>query len=180
MKTSGGQSLRLLVSIVLIMIIVTIAIFVLPRIVSCLLPFLLAWIVSLVIKPLVNGFEKIHLNRRISVIISMLLVICAICGVLYALSGVVIREVKDAVELFSHTKDGIPLFVWDVLDVLPGALRNSVVNMLQSMDTDYSSLFTSALQSFLPRLGGFASGCVCIYGCVYSGGLLYELRAQRP
>jgi len=156
MKTSAKDPFKTLVKILLIMLVVIIAVFVLPKVVSCIMPFFLAWIVSMVIKPIVKFFEKLHLNRRISVILSMLLVICLIFGLVYVVSGIVIREVTDAVELLGQTRDGIPLFLWDVIDVLPGVVQNAVIKIIKGFGTDWPSMASTAVKSFLPQIGGFA------------------------
>lgn len=156
METKTDTSIKALIKAVLVMAIVIISIIVLPTIVSCMLPFFLAWLMSHAIKPIIALFEKVHINRRIAVVVSMLLVVSIAGGVIYGVSTVIVKEAKDVAQLFKDTKDGIPLFVWDVLDALPGGLKNIGLEMVTSIRDNSTGIASSAFQSVLPRIGGFA------------------------
>ncbi len=156
MNTTSKDSVKTLTTIVLFMLIAIIAIFVLPKIVSCLMPFFIAWVVSLIIKPIVNLLVGLKFNRRLAVIISMLLAISLIFGVLYGASTIVVKEIKDIAELFSHTRGRIPLFIWDILNILPRSIRSGAIDVLNSLIGDSGEIITSAMRSFLPQISGFA------------------------
>ncbi len=156
MSTQKKDSLKSLLKIVLVMLVIIIATFALPKIVSCILPFVFAWVVSLIIKPVIKLLEKMHINRRIAVIISMLLVIFVMASVLYGISVVAIREIKEVAKMFKDTHNGIPVFVWDVIDVLPKTMQSITVKTIDSFIKDSSGLISSAVQSVLPQIGGMA------------------------
>jgi len=143
---------RLLYAILAVIVII----FVLPKAVSCILPFLFAWIIALLIKPVVKLFEKLHINRRFAVIIAMLLVLGIICGVLYGVSAVLVREIKTFSDMFADTKDGIPMFMWDIINALPKGIRASVSEVVRASYLDIPELIYPALKTALPKLGGAA------------------------
>lgn len=156
MSRINKDPLNSLVKLVYIILAIVLVIFVLPRAVSCLLPFLIAWIISLIIKPVADLFQKFRINRTISVIVSMLLVLAVICMVIYSLSAVVIREIRTFTEMFSNLRDGIPVFVWDFIDVLPEAFRSKAAEIASDTFADFGELILPALKTALPKLGGAA------------------------
>ena len=136
--------------------ITTLVIFVLPKAVSCLLPFIIAWVISLIIKPVSALFQKLRINRTVSVLLAMLLVLAVICGILYSVSAAVIREIKTFSEMFSDTKDGIPVFVWDFINILPEGIRAQAIEIASSSFEDIPDLIYPAIKTALPKLGGAA------------------------
>jgi sporulation integral membrane protein YtvI len=156
MKTLKKDPAKSLVRLVYALLIILILLFALPKIIPCILPFFFAWIVSLIIRPLVNLMEKAHINKRIAVIVSMLLVVSVLAGLIYWLSGIVIDEVKTVVGMFKDTKDGIPMFAWDLIESLPSSLREYAINLTEFIGKDASSVLMPALKSALPKLGGAA------------------------
>ena len=130
--------------------------FVLPKVVPCLLPFFFAWIISLIIKPFVSFFERLKIHKRIAVILSMFLVLGILSAVIYYLSKLVVAEVRDFVEMFSDTKDGIPVFVWEFIESLPKSLQSSAHGFLEKYKGNTGELVMPAISTALPKLGGIA------------------------
>ncbi len=156
MKILKKDPTKSLVRLVYALLIIVIILFALPKIIPCILPFFFAWIVSLIIKPMVRAMEKAHINKRIAVIVSMLLVVSVLAGVIYWLSGIIISEVKTVIEMFKDTKDGIPMFAWDLINSLPKSIREYAINLTEIIGEDALSVFMPALKSALPKLGGAA------------------------
>lgn len=150
------EPLQSLVKLIYVILAVVLVIFVLPKAVSCLLPFIIAWVISLIIKPVSALFQKMRIHRTLSVLLAMLLVLAVICGILYSVSAAVIREIKTFSAMFSDTKDGIPVFVWDFINILPEGIRASAVEIASSSFEDLPDLIYPAIKTALPKLGGAA------------------------
>lgn len=145
-----------LVKLIYVILAVVLVIFVLPKAVSCLLPFIIAWVISLIIKPVCALFQKLRINRTLSVLLAMLLVLAVICGILYWVSASVIREIKTFSDMFSDTKDGIPVFVWDFVNILPDGIRARTIEMASSLFEDIPDLIYPAIKTAISKLGGAA------------------------
>jgi len=151
-KDPIASLVRLLYAILAIIIVI----FVFPKAVPCILPFFFAWIITLIIKPVSGLLEKLGIGRRISVVLSMLMVLGVLCGVLYLLSSAVIKEIRTVAEMFSDTRDGIPVFLWDIVESLPKNMQGVAQQLLGTMRADISEILYPAIQSALPKLGGAA------------------------
>ncbi len=145
-----------LVRLLYVSIAVLAVVFVLPKAVSCVLPFLFAWIIALIIKPLVALFQKFRIHKRISVILSMLLVLALLYGVLHFVSGIVVRELRTFAQMLGNTRQGIPVFMWNFIDSLPQGLQSSVVEFLKNYDINASEIVPSAINTALSTIGGAA------------------------
>ncbi len=154
MKIPAKDSLSSLVKLLYAIFAIIVIIFVLPKAVSCLLPFFFAWIISMIIKPLSLVLERIVVNKRVSVLVSMLIVLGIMFVVLYNLSKAIVEEIQVIYEMLSDTKDGIPVFIWDILESLPRNLRNTLTDVFA--DSDMKEIAYPAIQSALPKIGGAA------------------------
>lgn len=155
MKIPAKDSLSSLVKLLYAIFAIVAIIFVLPKAVSCLLPFFFAWIISMIIKPLSSVLEKIVHNKRVSVLVSMLVVLGIIFVVLYNLSKAIVDEIQVIYEMFSDTKDGIPVFIWDILESLPRNLKDTLTTAV--VNSDIKEIAYPAIQSALPKIGGAAT-----------------------
>ncbi len=155
MKIPAKDSLSSLVKLLYAIFAIVVIIFVLPKAVSCLLPFFFAWIISMIIKPLSTVLEKIVHNKRVSVLVSMLVVLGIIFVVLYNLSKAIVDEIQVIYEMFSDTKDGIPVFIWDILESLPRNLKDTLTTAV--VNSDMKEIAYPAIQSALPKIGGAAT-----------------------
>ena len=155
MEIPAKDSLSSLVKLLYAIFAIVVIIFVLPKAVSCLLPFFFAWIISMIIKPLSTVLEKIVRNKRVSVLVSMLVVLGIIFVVLYNLSKAIVDEIQVIYEMFSDTKDGIPVFIWDILESLPRNLKDTLTTAV--VNSDIKEIAYPAIQSALPKIGGAAT-----------------------
>ena len=156
MNVSESRYIEKLVKLLYAAFAVLAVMFVLPRIVPCLLPFFFAWIIALIIKPFVSFFESLRVNKRIAVILSMLVVLGLLSAVLYFVSKAAVNEVRIFAGMLGNTKDGIPLFVWDVIDSLPKHIQKVVADFLENYDMSATELVMPAITTALPKLGGVA------------------------
>lgn len=163
MNTSESKPLEKLVRLLYVSMAVLAVIFVLPKAVGCLLPFFFAWIIALIIKPFVNLFERLHINKRIAVILSMLLVLFVLSGVVYFVSKAAVGEIRTFAQMLGDTRDGIPMFVWDVVNALPKGFQNVIMEFIESSDINFSELVLPAITSALPKLGGAAGKLPSIF-----------------
>ena len=156
MKILKKDPTKSLIKLVYALLVTVIIIFALPKVISCILPFALAWIVSLIIKPLSCLLERAHIQRRIAVIISMLLVVGILALVIYGLSSVLVSELKTVADMFKDTKDGLPVFVWDMIDTLPKAVRGYAVRFADALGKDTAGILMPAIKSAVSKIGGAA------------------------
>lgn len=192
MKIMSKDPSKSLIRLVYAMLVIMIIIFVLPKAVSCVLPFFFAWIISLIIKPVVKILETARVPKRLAVIVAMLVVVGVLFGVLYWVSSAVVGEVKTVIQMFKDTKDGIPLFAWDIIDTLPKGLRSGAVEIVEYIQSDAQGILLPAIQSALPKLGGAAGKLpgVLVFTIVFilaiyffsydSAGFKEELKKYAP
>lgn len=145
-----------LVRLIYALLIILAVMLVLPKAVTCFLPFFLAWIISLIIRPFADLLEKFHIHKRIGVLVSMLLVLAGLCLVMYFVSKAVINEVRTFSQMLSDTRDGLPVFIWDIIDAFPSKIRELVLPFVRGSGFEVEDLIFPALKSALPKLGGFA------------------------
>ncbi len=156
MSVNGTDSLKSLIKLVLIFVVIGILIFALPKLISCLIPFFLAWVVSIILKPLIKLLEKVKINRRIAVAFSILIAVGALGGIVYAVYCVALSEIKDIIALFDDTKDGLPVFLWNIIDELPQKIGNMAERFFVSFASKGEGFAVTTIQSVLPKIGGFA------------------------
>ena len=129
-----------------------------PRVLSLLLPFVVAYVISLIASPLTHVFEKIHLPSPISAIISILVVAAALFGVSALLIDKIISEVYDyslhlpeiydsVANAFSHLK----IAAVDIFALLPGDFSavdfSDIAHSLQDALSGMSSSIVEAISS---------------------------------
>ncbi|MBO5008803.1 MAG: sporulation integral membrane protein YtvI [Clostridia bacterium] len=156
MNIIGKDPAKSLITLAYTILVIMVVLFVLPKAVSCILPFFFAWVISLIIKPVASLLRKLHIPGRLAVIISMLVVVGILCGVIYGISGVLVNEIKTVVNMFKDTRDGLPVFVWEFIEVLPGGLQSGAVKLVEYIRSDAQGLLMPAIKTALPKLGGAA------------------------
>jgi len=131
--------------------------FVVPRIITYLLPFIFAFIITRIINPIVKVLEKVHIHRRIAVIASMLFVITLLGTILYFLSVALVNELKTMLSFLQETnEDGIPVFVLDFIEILPGNLKNMAFSAIKNSEGNLSEFVFPSIKSAISGIGGAA------------------------
>lgn len=148
--------IKTLITIAYIAVAVLFVVFILPKAVTYFLPFILAWIISLIIKPIVRLLEKIHFSKRIAVISSMLIVIALLGYILFYLSAAVVNELQTIVNMLRQTSDGMPVFIKNILNSLPSGLRSFAFEFAERTEGDIIDFLYLAAQSALSKAGGAA------------------------
>ena len=131
--------------------------YVAPRVITWFLPFIVAWIISLIINPIVTLMQKIHIHRRIAVIVSMLLVIALISAAFYFVLVSLAGELSIAVELIQETSEnGMPSFVLDIINKLPGDMKNFAMKLAERTEGDIVDFVYPAIKTTLSKMGNVA------------------------
>lgn len=131
--------------------------YVAPKIITYFLPFMIAWLMSAIIRPVVNFLERLHIHRRLSVIVSMLFVMGILSAAVYYLSVSLIDELQSIVKLIQKTaEDGMPVFVKDLINLLPGSLKNFAMEIAERTEGDIVDFIYPAAKSALSGIGGAA------------------------
>lgn len=129
-----------------------------PKILSLLLPFVIAYIISLIASPLTLVFEKIKLPRALSAIIAILFVAAALFGVSSLIVSKLIGELYDfsvhLPELISSiegTLSSLRIAAVDIFALLPDIIQSfdapSVLNSLKDSLSTLSSSIVEAISS---------------------------------
>lgn len=132
-----------------------------PEILTLLLPFVVAYIISFVASPLIRLFEKIKLPGAFSAIISIALVAAGLGGVSFLALNKLISEIYDfsvhIPEIFRSVTDTLSqlrLVAIDVFDLLPDELAPYIqagVESLQDALSSFSSAVVESISSFTIR-----------------------------
>lgn len=140
-----------------------------PRILSLLLPFVVAYVISLIASPLTHVFEKIHLPSPISAIISILVVAAALFGVSALLIDKIISEVYDyslhLPEIYDSVEIALSqlrLAAEDIFSLLPGdftaidmtGIANSLKDALLGMSSSIMETISSATINVVKHIPG--------------------------
>lgn len=149
--------LKGLITIAYIALVFLFLAYVAPKLVTYFLPFMAAWLISLVIKPIANSLEKVHVHRRIGVIVGMLLVIGVAGGIMFFLVSSLIDELQSVMKLILKTSsDGMPVFVKDIINILPGSLKTFALDIAERTEGDFADFIYPTVKSALSKAGGAA------------------------
>ncbi len=129
-----------------------------PRLLSLLLPFVVAYIISLIASPLTHIFEKIHLPSALSAIISILVVAAALFGASALVIDKILSEVYDfslnLPELYSsvaNTLSSLKIAAVDIFELLPGDFTavdmSSIAESLRESLAGVSQTIVEAISS---------------------------------
>lgn len=117
-----------------------------PKLLSLLLPFVIAYVISLIASPLTHFFEKIRLPAAISAIISILVVAAALFGVSALIIDKIISEVydfslhlPDIYASVTNTLANLKIVALDIFNLLPEIDFSQVFDSLQSALSNLSS-----------------------------------------
>ena len=170
--------LKGLITIAYIALVFLFLAYVAPKLVTYFLPFMAAWLISLVIKPIANSLEKVHVHRRIGVIVGMLLVIGVAGGIMFFLVSSLIDELQSVMKLILKTSsDGMPVFVKDIINILPGSLKTFALDIAERTEGDFGFYIPHGkVCAFQGRgCGRQAAVGICVRYCAGSCNVLYEL-----
>lgn len=88
------------VNLILAIVIVIVCIYIAPKIILLLMPFILGWFLAALANPLVRFFEeKMRLKRKAGSAVVIILVISVICCLFYALGHRLLREVLELLKI---------------------------------------------------------------------------------
>lgn len=131
------------------------AIFVLPPLLRFFAPLVVAWIVAMIANPVVHFLEKrIRIMRKHGTALIIVLVLLAICGILYGIAAVMVSQVSSLME-------ELPTVYASVVDNL-----NEILQWLHSryhvIPTDVQGIFDSGEKNpqdyILTALNGMLEG----------------------
>ncbi len=124
-----------------------------PKLLSLLLPFVVAYVISLIASPLTHVFEKIHLPSALSAIISILVVAAALFGASALIIDKIVSEVYD-----------YSLHLPDIYASAANALSNlkiAAVDIFELLPGDFSGVdISSVAESFKDSLAGVSQTIV--------------------
>ncbi len=160
--------LRVLTNLAIVLVSILFIIFVLPKIITFFVPFVIAAVIAIIANPIVRFFKfKLKISRKITSVVIIILVLAAIVGVIYGLGALAFHEihrlVQDKDAIISYIENGYV----DLLSRLSGviaALPEGIRKALPTDSTEIGEWFGKLFESFkLPTLataGNYASNVV--------------------
>lgn len=151
MPDSSKRVLMLIIKTLLI----AVGIFLLVKLVGYAVPFLIAFVLSSLIEPLVRAMKKwLKLPRKIGSFISILLVLGTIGTLLAFLINRLITEVKNVYEMISSTSDSIAIS----FEQLVAKISNFYIQLPVEVSDAVDKLIADLGQSLQNLLGPIAKG----------------------
>lgn len=148
---------RVLITIAYIALAFLFLAYVAPKVITYFLPFIVALIISAIINPVVKFLQKLHIHRRIAVIVSMLAVMAALGVGMYFLTASLVKELHTVMEIIQKTtEDGMPVFVKELIDRLPRGLKTIAMEIAERTEGDIEDVLYPAAKSALSGIGGAA------------------------
>lgn len=148
---------KTLITVAYIVAVFLFLVYVAPKLIACFLPFIVAWLIAQIINPIVKFLEKLHIHRRIGVIASMLCVITLLGAIVYFLTSSLAKELSTVLDIIQETtEEGIPVFVQEIIDILPGGLRTMAQEFAERTEGDIIDFVYPAIKSAISGIGGAA------------------------
>lgn len=161
MKNKVSIYLKILVNYLIAIAIVLALIFVLPKTIAFLWPFLVGWIIAMIANPLVRFLEKrLKLIRKHSSAIVIITVLAAVIGLIYLLMYVLIKQgisfvnsfpelyqtvsesIQNTVDSWRNSSSVLPPSVKEFVDSIvdkSGVIINNFVKDLMSVNFTFSN-----------------------------------------
>ncbi|MBQ8526430.1 MAG: sporulation integral membrane protein YtvI [Clostridia bacterium] len=164
MKLLPKDPVKTLIKIAYLLIAGAFVFLLLPRLIKYFLPILCAIVISVIIDPVV-GFlvKKVHFNRRISVIIAMLLVITLLGAIIFNLVYQAVYFLQDFAEKIPDLLDREYVFLdWlgslnAFMIKMPESMRSFVENIRVNVVENLSQLIAPATKTAINAAGSIAS-----------------------
>ena len=164
MKLLPKDPVKTLIVIAYIIVAFLFVVFVLPHLVSYLLPFIVAALISAIITPAVNFMtDKMHINRRISTLVSIIAVLGIIGFVLFNIGNQIVNFVQGFVlkipEMLSAKRE-IPGWVVSLKEYLvkfPEPMQNIINDIRLNLSSNISEILSPATSATLAFAGSTAS-----------------------
>lgn len=133
-----------------------------PNIISFLLPFVIAYIISLIASPLTALFRKLRLPSTLSAIISILFVAAALFGVSAALINKIVSELYDfsssMPELYQSvldTFDELRLFASHIFGKIPEGISVHITDAVENLGSTLTALSGTIVEFISTKAFGF-------------------------
>lgn len=152
------------VNLILIVSIVLVCIFIVPKIMLLFMPFIIGWFLALLANPLVRFFEeKIKIKRKAGSALVIVSVIAGICVLIYAVGNRLAKELIGLVQVMPDMWHDIKMeFVgvsqkWsNVIDSLPKEVVEKAEDLGEAIGTEVSVIVGELSVPTADALGKFA------------------------
>ena len=144
---------RILTNLVIFLVLVSLVVWLGPRLLMFFLPFVLGWIISLIANPLVRFLEKhVKIVRKISSVIIIIGVLVLVCLGGYALISFLVHQIAGFLSnLPAHYKN-IMEEVEEIADQLAGILKRLPIDIRESLQ-DFGDNSVKAVTEWVGNLG---------------------------
>lgn len=134
------------------------------KLTGLLMPFLLGWLVSLIVEPLVRLFTKLHISRGIASILSLLLFIVITGLIISGVATLIISEIKD----FSLNNGSLTEYVDKTLNNLENTIDKLFGSITPTLAKSINSTINSAITSLSKYVGTVVSKLISIFSAIQS------------
>lgn len=142
---------RIIVNFILTLLSVIIVVCFVPKLLHFFLPFVIAFIISVIANPLVKFMEKrIKIVRKHGSAIIIVVALIAVVGLLYLLGSIIVSEVIHLINDFSEIKEELTKILAEISAQLekynkyfPKGIRNLIGDMNQGAEEFLGTLFNS-------------------------------------
>lgn len=150
-KESGNIYLKVLVNLVIYAATIICLIFILPKLLSFFLPFIIGWIIASIANPLVRFLEKrVKLVRKHSSAIVIILVIGLVIFLIYGIirlliqqAGLLIEDMPNILALINERLEQVGDNLSGIIRILPPGLQNSIDKLQGNIMTTINSFLAS-------------------------------------
>lgn len=164
--------LKILINFILMILLLLVGIFVLPKVIRFFMPFVIGWIIAMIANPLVKFLEKkVKIVRKHSSAIIIIVVILGIVGALYGLIVLAVKEImalsSDIPNIYSNIEAGV-MVIWEKVsgfyDTMPDTVKQMLNNFVASL-SDFS-------QNLMQKEEGFTFGTATNFAKTVMEGIL--------
>lgn len=143
---------KIILNIVTTILIICFCIFLLPKLLSFFLPFVIGWIIAMIANPLVRFLEKkVKIVRKHSSAIIIILVLGAVVGVLYFGISVIVKEVISLYSDFPNIMSDLQVKV-DQLTTRMGGLSKLFPDSSRGMIDNMTEKITNAATEYVSSM----------------------------
>ena len=163
-KATGITYVKVVVNLLIMALMILFCVFALPRIIVYFMPFVIAWIISLIANPIVRFFEtKLKVRRKMGTVVVIIAVLAlVVSGGYFLISFLVeqiiafINELPEMQEIVVEDFDTIGKKLEIMYQYLPKGWQNNLDEFLANFQTIWKDWVSTVSTPTIAAVGSFA------------------------
>ena len=163
-KATGITYVKVVVNLLIMTLMILFCVFALPRIIVYFMPFVIAWIISLIANPIVRFFEtKLKIRRKMGTVVVIIAVLAlVVSGGYFLISFLVeqiiafINELPEMQETVVEDFDTIGKKLMIMYQYLPKGWQNNLDEFLSNFQTIWKDWVSTVSTPTIAAVGSFA------------------------